>query len=125
MTEFERNILILAGVLGGALVLILALALALPHIPVRTIRQMVVGVKAPPILVASVRRLLTALGSAAVTAALAWLGAFETGELAAIAAAAAGVLEVGWGLLDQTLKHDQNAINPPPVAGSGGGNPAT
>lgn len=31
---------------------------------------------------------------------------------------------VGEALIDQLRKPDQNAINPPPVAGSGGGNPA-
>jgi hypothetical protein len=36
-----------------------------------------------------------------------------------VASATAGVIEAGWGILDQVLKSDQNDVNPPSVAGGG------
>lgn len=107
------------AVLGVLLILTLWLAVILPHIPVSRVKQAIVGYKAPPILVAAVRRLITAIGTAAVTGLVAWLGTIETGPLVSVAGATAGVIEAGWGMFDQAFKADQNDRNPPAVAGGG------
>lgn len=91
----------------------------LPQVPTRSIVKMFLGVQAPPILVAFLRRAATVLISAIVTRVAMALGIGEGLDVAGIAVAAWGLVELGWGMLDQTKKSGQNDVNPEPVAGGG------
>lgn len=120
MTEFERYLLILIGVLGGTLVLVVTFSVLSPMVHVKKVLQVFVGYEAPPVLVAFARRSITALAMIAVTWTATSLGIEEGMDLATVAGVTVAVLEVGfWGLYDQLFKGDQNAYNPSKIAGSG------
>ena len=126
--EWTEPVIVLMAIVVGALVLLTVVvvgAIVAPSIPVKNIAQMMAGVKCPPILVAFVRRLLTVVATAAVTWVAHLLGVEDGADLVAIGGAVAGLVEMaGWGLFDQVAKSGQNAVDPKPVAGSNGGNPA-
>jgi hypothetical protein len=125
MFTWDDPIIVLIAAIAGGLLLTMWAAILLPHVGATRVRQLLIGVQVPPLVVAWLRRGITGL----VALGLAWLGGAlgvaELREQATIAALSAAAVELGWGLLDQLLKGDQNAVNPPPVAGSGGGDPSS
>jgi hypothetical protein len=103
-------IIILAAICVAVLSVALLAALLIPSLP--TIRQLAVGVRVPPAVVNAFRLLVSATGGTVLTALTGLLTRWEGTALAAIGAALIVLLHTAWGLLDQSLKRDQNASGP-------------
>ena len=100
----------------AAVVAIVALAV-LPQTP--AFRQLVVGVRADPQLVGLARALLLYLVPVVVGAAVAYVQGWTDPRLLPLVPLLVGAIRLAEGRIDQALKRDQNAVNPPPVAGGG------
>lgn len=107
------------AVLAGSLILTMWVAILAPHIGATRVRQLVAGVKVPPLLVAWLRRGLTALFALIIVWISNQLGFDEGKDQIKVGIVAGGLAEAAWGLLDQILKPAQNNENPPAVAGGG------
>jgi len=113
LDSWNSPIVILAAILVAVLSVALLSALLLPQLP--TVRQLFVGVEVPPAIVNAVRVLASAAGGTALTALTGALTGWEGTRLASIGAALIPLLHIGWGLLDQVLKHGQNEVPSQPA----------
>lgn len=111
-------------VLGLLILAVLALVLmvALPQFP--GLKELLVGVRTNPQLVALFRALLAYYLPGAIAAIVAYIGHWTDPRLLGLVPFLLGGMRLLEGRLDAWLKPDQNAVNPPPVAGSGNGDPA-
>lgn len=103
-----------------AIVGVAALALLAPRIDVRRagdLGRIFVGVRVPPLVVATARRGVTFLVTGLLFRYGPALGMEELADRATAAVVAAACVELAWGLHDQLRKAAQNDVNPPPVAG--------
>ena len=112
---------VLIGTALASVILIAVLAL-LPDTP--KFREMLVGVVTDPALVGLFRALLAYTLPIAVAGILAYLGNLRDPRLLGAVPILIGIVRVVEGKLDQIAKPQSNAIDPPKIAGSGGGNPA-
>lgn len=103
------------AILGGGIFF----GVVLPQIPTQSIWKMFLGVQAPPIFVAFLRRVATAVITLVVTRIAVGLGVDDGTDMAKVAASVWGLIELCWGALDQSKKSGQNNIDPKPVAGGG------
>jgi uncharacterized membrane protein len=121
MDDYTSPIMIAIYAIIAILGIAVFVGVVLPQIPTRSIGRMFLGVQAPPIFVAFLRRgVVTALATLVITRIAVALGVDGGLDIAGVAGTVWGLVELAWGMLDQTKKANQNAINPPPVAGSGG-----
>lgn len=88
------------------------------------VKQVLIGVATDPAVVGAARALTVYCLPLATAALIAYLSGVRDPRWAGIALAAVPVIRALEGAVDRALKRDQNNLNPPPVAGSGGGNPA-
>jgi hypothetical protein len=109
-------LVIIFGVAALALVAIVALAV-LPSTP--AFRQLVTGALADPTLVGLMRGLLFYVVPLALGGALAWVGGWTDPRLLPLVPLAGGLIRWAEGRFDRWQKPQQNAVNPPPVAGGG------
>lgn len=117
--EWDDPLVQIIAALATVLVLTMWAALVLPHVEAQKLRQLIQGVKTPPLLVAWLRRGLTLLFTLLIVAVSGWIG-FEEGKDRVIAGGVAAMLaESAWGLFDQLFKPGQNDIDPKAVAGGG------
>lgn len=114
-------LVIIFGVAAAALVLIVALAI-LPSTP--AFKAILVGVATDPVLVGLMRGLLVYILPIASGTLLAYVNGWTDPRLLPLVPLLIGAIRVGEARVDKWLKPQQNAVNPPPVAGSGAGNPA-
>lgn len=105
------------ALVAAALIVTMWAAILAPAIKATRVRQLLAGVAAPPLLVAWIRRGITA-GFALIIVWVSGILGFDEGTDRVVAGTvAAGIAESAWGILDQFLKPDQNDANPGPVAG--------
>jgi hypothetical protein len=119
--NWNDPLVIIFGATALALVAIFALAV-LPSTP--AFRQILVGVAADPQLVGIMRALVAYIVPIGIGGAVAYVQGWTDPRLLPLVPLLIGAIRVIEGRLDGIAKPEQNAVNPPPVAGSGGGNPA-
>lgn len=107
-------LIIVLGLLVLA-ILVLVLLVALPQFP--GLRQLLVGVGANPQVVALFRALLAYVLPGAVFSATAYINHWTDPRLLPLVPILLGLMRAAEGRLDAWLKPQQNAVNPPPVAG--------
>lgn len=117
MDDFTSPIMVAIYLTIALLAVTVFFAVVLPQIPTRSVWNMFLGVQAPPIFVAFVRRVVVALATLVITAVAVKLGLDGTFDVAGVAGSVWAIAELSWGMLDQKKKKDQNAINPPAIAG--------
>ena len=111
------NVLIIlaaVAIVAVAAVAILALISSTP-----TLKQLFVGVLANPQLVGLTRALILYVLPIAVGAAIAYINSWTDPRLVGLVPILIGGIRFLEGEVDKRLKPDQNAVNPPPVAGGG------
>lgn len=113
--QWSSPLVIEAGVFGALLVLILGVAFVVPQLP--SIRHILLGVQVSPLVVSQVRLLISAFGGLALTWLVSQVTRLQGTAWAAVAVPLMGLIQAGWGLLDQSLKGAMNSANPPPIAG--------
>lgn len=88
-------------------------------------KRLVIGVGHDPKLVAAVRAFLFYVVPLGTPVLVAWLAGLNDPRYLGIPLALVPVVRAGAeALLDQIRKPDMNQVNPPPIAGSGGPDPA-
>lgn len=115
--RWSDPLVIVAIATGVGVLAILAIGLLVPQLP--TLKQLLVGVKVDPLVVASCRLVLSAFGGTLVTLLTDALTTWQGTRLAATGVALTALINLAWGLVDRWLKRGQNAIDPRPVAGGG------
>lgn len=118
---YNDPLVIIFAVAAAALVLIAALAI-LPSTP--AFKQILVGVSTDPQLVATMRALVAYVIPTIVGAAVAYVQGWTDPKLLPLVPILIGAIRIIEGRIDQTTKPMQNQPNPPPVAGSGAGDPS-
>jgi hypothetical protein len=98
-------------------VLVLVLLVALPQFP--GLRGLLVGVGTNPQVVALFRALLAYALPGTVVAATAYINHWTDPRLLPLVPVLLAAMRAAEGRLDAWLKPQQNAVNPPPVAGGG------
>jgi hypothetical protein len=91
---------------------------------VKRVRQILVGVATDPAVVGAARAFTLSVLPFATAVLVAYLSGVRDPRWAGIALAAVPVIRALEGAVDRALKPQSNAIDPPRVAGSGGGDPS-
>lgn len=120
MIAWNDPLIIIFGVAAAALVIIFAIAV-LPSTP--AFKQIIVGVSTDPQLVATMRALVAYVVPIGIAGAIAYVQEWTDPRLLPLVPLLIGAIRIVEGRLDHLAKPGQNNINPPTVAGSGGGNP--
>ena len=88
------------------------------------VKQILIGVATDPLVVGVARAALLYLLPIAAAAGLAYVQGWTDPRLVPLVPLLVAFIRALESAVDRSLKPQQNQVNPPPVAGSGGGNPA-
>lgn len=88
------------------------------------LRMVLIGVSTDPLVVAAARALLFYVVPVALAASVAYVQGWTDPRLVPLVPFLVALIRATEGAIDRAKKPAMNQINPPPVAGSGGPNPA-